>query len=97
MKTAKMCFTKHASTLDVTLVTKDRPRRYKKGIFVLKTRSCKLSESFNSIAEGVLEIFEEVYLGGGGCALFGIGLNHRWKSFRELLRCCSMKSAKTMQ
>ena len=28
--------------------------------------SFKLSESFKTVAEGVLEIFEEVYLGGGG-------------------------------
>ena len=37
----------------------------------------KLSESFESVAQGVLEIFEEVYLGGGGtmCPLVGIGLN----------------------
>ena len=33
---------------------------------MLKIKSFKLSEKFNSVAQGVLEIFEEVYLGGGG-------------------------------
>ena len=33
---------------------------------VLKMSSFKLSECLKSVAEGVLEIFQEVYLGGGG-------------------------------
>ena len=48
--------------------------------FVLEISSFKLSESFKSAAEGVLKIFEGVYVAGGGgggqCApLVGIGLN----------------------
>ena len=35
-------------------------------IFVLQNSSIKFSESFKSVLQGVLEIFEEVYLGGGG-------------------------------
>ena len=48
--------------------------------FVLEISSFKLSESFKSVAQGLLEIFEVVYLGGGGGAecpppcLVGIGL-----------------------
>ena len=36
--------------------------------FVLKITSFKLSECFKSVAQGVLEIFEEVYLGDTLCA-----------------------------
>ena len=34
--------------------------------FVFKITSFKLSDSSKSVAQGVPEIFEEVYLGGGG-------------------------------
>ena len=34
--------------------------------FFLQNSSCKLSENFESVAQGVLEIFEEVYREGGG-------------------------------
>ena len=55
---AEICFQKHASTLDVAIVTKGGPSR-------LKNKFFKLSESFNSEAQGFLEIFDEVYMGGG--------------------------------
>ena len=35
-----------------------------KYIFIFQFNSFKLSESFKSVAQGVPEIFEEVYLGG---------------------------------
>ena len=48
-------------------------------IFIFQFNSFKLSESFKSVAQGFPEIFEEVYLGGGGGhnvppPLVGIGL-----------------------
>ena len=45
--------------------------------FGLKIKSLKLSESFKSVARGVLEIFDEVYRGRGGGhnVLVGIGLS----------------------
>ena len=36
-----------------------------KNIFILKITSFKMSKSFNSVAQGALEIFEEVCRGGG--------------------------------
>ena len=41
-------------------------RRWLKIIFVLEIGSFKLSESFKSVAQSVLEILEEVYLREGG-------------------------------
>ena len=64
-ETAELCFQKHASALDVAMVTKDGRRRLKNNFFVLKSSSFKLSESFKSVAQGVVEILEEVYLGKG--------------------------------
>ena len=51
-----------------------------KNIFILKITSFKMSKSFNSVAQGVLEIFEEVCGGGGAmCPPVGRGL---------ILFCC---------
>ena len=61
-KLPKYIFQKHASTLDVAMVTKGGQRRLE-NIFVLKNTSFKLSESFEPTAKGVLQIFEEVYQG----------------------------------
>ena len=49
------------------MVTKGGRRRLKIH-FVLQSSPLKLSESFKSIAQGVLQIFEEVYLGGKICS-----------------------------
>ena len=62
MKTAEMCFSKHASTLSVAMVTKGGWGGLKITV-CFEISSFKLSESFKSVAQGVLEIFEEVYLG----------------------------------
>ena len=53
----KCIFTKHASTLDVAVVTKDGRRRLKI-VFLFSKLVFIFSESFKSIAQGVLEIFE---------------------------------------
>ena len=58
-------FSKHASTLDVAMVTNGRQRRLKSN-FVLKLKSFNFSDSFKSVPQGGLEILDEVYLGGGG-------------------------------
>ena len=47
------------------MVTNGRQMRLH-NIFVLKISSLKFSEIFKSLAEGILEVFEEVYQGGGG-------------------------------
>ena len=65
MKIAPKGFQKHASTLCVAMVTKGW-KRFENYIFVLKINSLQFSESFKSLAQGVFEIFEEVYRGGGG-------------------------------
>ena len=63
MKTVEMCFFKKTySNFGCCLVTKGGWRRLKI-IFVLKISLFKLSENFKFVAHGVLEIFEEVYLG----------------------------------
>ena len=54
----------------------------RKIIFVLKISSFKLSESFKSVAQGVPEIFEEMYLGAQFffarfCDFFHLGSSER--------------------
>ena len=82
-KTAEMCCSKYTSNWDVAIVTKGR-RRW------LKKLSFKLSESFKSAAQGVLEIFDESVPGGGGGGtmypnpLIGIGLKPGAKDLMHL-------------
>ena len=66
MKTAEMCFSKTCINLGRCYGNQGWVRRLK--IFVLKISSFKFSESFKPVAQDVLEIFEEVYRGGGGGA-----------------------------
>ena len=77
MKTAEMCFSKTCVNFARCYVNQGWAEGLK-NIFVLKIKSFIFSESFKSPAQGVLEIFEEVYL-GAHCAppptLVGIGLN----------------------
>ena len=60
----KFVVQKHASTLDVALVTKGGRMRLKTD---LKNKLSKLSENLKFVAQGVLEIFDKVYLGGTLC------------------------------
>ena len=64
MKAAEVCFSKYASSFGVAIVTKGGGRRLKIN-FVLQISTFKRSENLKSVAQGVLEIFEEVYLGRG--------------------------------
>ena len=57
---------KHASTLYVAMVTKGGRSWFKISFLFWHFASFNLSESFTLVAQGVLEKFEEVYLGGGG-------------------------------
>ena len=59
------------------MLTKGGQGRLKINIFLI--RSFKLSEYFKSEFQGVLEIFEEVYRGGGGGQSPTTLPPHRWE------------------
>ena len=81
MKTAEMRFSKTCVNFGRCYGNQGWAEAVEKQFFVLKISLFKLSESFESIAQGVLEIFEKVYLGGGGDVppppLVGIGIMER--------------------
>ena len=79
MKTAEMRFSKTCVNFERCYGNQGWAEAVEKYIFIFQFNSFKLSESFKSVAQGVPEIFEEVYLGGGGHnvpppPLVGIGL-----------------------
>ena len=63
--TSEVCFSKHASTLDVAMVTKGLWRRLKKYLF-WKLVHLNYQKVSRSIAQSVLEIFWGSLPGGGG-------------------------------
>ena len=65
MKTAEMSFSKTRVKFGRSYGNQGWERRLKNIFFVLQINSFKFSESFKSVAQGVFEIFEEVYLGEG--------------------------------
>ena len=67
-ETAKMCFSKKCVNFGRCYGNHGLAEAFEKSIIVLKISSFKFAESFKSVAQGVLEIFEQVYMGGGGGA-----------------------------
>ena len=66
-KLSKGVFQKHASTLDVVMVTRVGEGGWKIIFFVLKISSFKLSEKVKSVAQGALDIWGNAPgVGGGG-------------------------------
>ena len=76
------------------MVTKGERRRLKNNFF-LKIISFKLSESFKSVAQAVLEILEEVY-GGGGAQLAPplVGIALTWSTVSDFLIEITTKNQK---
>ena len=64
MKTAEMRFSKTCVNFERCYGNQGWAEAVQKQIFIFQFNSFKLSESFKSVAQGVPEIFEEVYLGG---------------------------------
>ena len=57
-KTVEIRCSKHASTLGIAMVTKGGRRQLKTKCIFLKISSFEKSDSFNSVAQGVLEMLE---------------------------------------
>ena len=64
MKTAEMRFSKTCVNFERCYGNQGWAEAVKKYVFIFQFNLFKLSESFKSVAQGVPEIFEEVYLGG---------------------------------
>ena len=62
MKTAELSSSETSFNLYVAMVPKGGRRPLKKTFLGLKIKSFNLSESFKSVAEGILEVHEEVHL-----------------------------------
>ena len=81
-KTAEMCFSKTCVNFGRCYGNQEWTESVEKYFLVFQSSSFKLSGSFKFIDQGVLEIFKEVYLGGGGGTMLppspvGIGLRER--------------------
>ena len=66
MKTSEICCSKTCVNFGRSYCNQGWTEAVKIYFCVLKITSFKLSKRFKSVAQGILEIFEEVYLGGGG-------------------------------
>ena len=60
MKTAEMCFSKTCANFGRCYGNQGWAKVVEKSVFGLQISPFKLSESFKSVAQGVVEIFEEV-------------------------------------
>ena len=66
MKTVEICCSKTCVNFGRCYGNQGWAEVVENQMLFLKISSFEKSESFNSVAQGVLEIFQKVYLGGGG-------------------------------
>ena len=66
MKSAEMCFSKTCVNFGRSCGNQGWAEAVENKIFASEISSFKMLESFKSVAQGIVEIFEKVYGGGGG-------------------------------